>query len=354
MNWQHGVITLTVVSPVFVGSGADLQKTEYILDKRSGKAYVLNVSKFLEFLRKKNLQKSYEKFILDYGKCTLKEWIRDQIPFYEVQGFCDYTLDIGNIDMRQSKIKTFMKDVYGDPYIPGSSLKGAIRTVLLYSLIKNGKLSNKTKDNLKKAVFNRWKNQLNFVSQDIEKLLEQETMTEEENFTDKFMAGFRIGDSDAIPKTNLVLCEKEDYGTAGKKASSRIPLIRECLRPGTEIKFSYVLDKNKFPYDQEEIKRMIQTFFRDYQTIYMNSFPEKIQYPECTICIGGGVGFISKTLIYGIYNKEEALKVSRAILSEQFKKHHHENDSKISPRMRKMTTYHGQLYDMGLCKFSWS
>ena len=53
----------------------------------------------------------------------------------EETGSClRYTLDSGDTLLQQGtrvKIRECLKDPYGNPYIPGSSLKGMLRTILL-------------------------------------------------------------------------------------------------------------------------------------------------------------------------------------------------------------------------------
>ena len=360
MSIQRGIIKLKAVTPVFIGSGQELKKTEYILDRAEGKAYILDVEKFFRYLLQKNLQESYEDFILDPGKKSLKDWMtehRTQIKRQDIKRFCAYSLDIGNLDMRRSGIKTFLKDGYGQAYIPGSSLKGALRTVLLYNKIQNGELENNVKEAISRNVFSKEKFSrrrfLKSAAENVEELLEETKTIGDEQVIKKMMSGLSISDSHSIESSNLVLCEKEDYGISGKKAGSRIPILRECLKPGTEIIFEFSLNSEKFPFTMEETTKMICDFFQNYQSVYLNMFPEKADYPDCVLCLGGGVGFISKTLLYGIYDTKDAIRVTKEILNKQFPKHNHLQDKKVSPRMRKMTHFQGQLYDMGLCTFMW-
>lgn len=360
MSIQRGIIKLKAVTPVFIGSGQELKKTEYILDRAEGKAYILDVEKFFRYLLQKNLQKSYEDFILNPGKKSLKDWMtehRTQIKHQDIKDFCAYSLDIGNLDMRRSGIKTFLKDRYGQAYIPGSSLKGALRTVFLYNKIKNGELENNVKETISRNAFSKERlprrKFLKSAAENVEELLEETKTIGDEQIIKKMMSGLSISDSNSIESSNLVLCEKEDYGISGKKAGSKIPILRECLKPGTEITFEFSLNSEKFPFTMEETTEMICDFFQNYQSVYLNMFPMKVDYPDCVLCLGGGVGFISKTLLYGIYDTKDAIRVTKEILNKQFSKHNHLQDKKVSPRMRKMTHFQGQLYDMGLCTFTW-
>lgn len=54
-----------------------------------------------------------------------------------MESWADYRMNTGDIvsGRRLSLLDTFIKDLYGCPYIPGSSLKGALRTILLVYMI---------------------------------------------------------------------------------------------------------------------------------------------------------------------------------------------------------------------------
>ena len=67
-------------------------------------------------------------------------------------------MDCGDaIDIKHSPsdIQQHIKDPYGNPYIPGSSIKGMIRTIMLaYDIINNPEKYSDLKDNLEKILFN--------------------------------------------------------------------------------------------------------------------------------------------------------------------------------------------------------
>ena len=337
MSKKHGRIKLKTLAPVFIGSGNELKKTEYFLDRAERKAYILNTSRFFRFLIEHNLQDSYERFILEGTKNSFNEWVKyqNQISVKDIKGLSDYCLDIGEADIRHSDIKTFVKDSYGEVYIPGSSLKGALRTVILQELIRKGKLPDYIREIITEEVFSRERKSkggafLRKEASNVERLLQRKTIKQETEIVDKWMSGIRISDSDIISKSALILCAKEDYSPDGKKAFSKNLILRECLKPGVEINFPFSINDN-FPYSMNDITEMIKSGFDKYQREYLASYCGRIEYPECVLPLGGGVGFVSKTLIYSIYPKRQAVKVAREILQKQFGKHKHKTDEKSLP-----------------------
>ena len=66
-NRQIFNLTLTVRSPLCIGSGTSLQKNEYLYDPRTQTVSVLDQNAFVSLLARKNLVDAYEQFILQGG-----------------------------------------------------------------------------------------------------------------------------------------------------------------------------------------------------------------------------------------------------------------------------------------------
>ena len=71
------------------------------------------------------------------------------------------------------------------------------------------------------------------------------------------------------------------------------------------------------------------------------------------ITIGGGAGYISKTVPYNMYSDKEAVQVVSNILETSTPKAHgHRSDSRkgVSPHTLKITKYSGRTYQFGQCE----
>lgn len=137
---QQYELILTVRSPLFVGSGQSYQRTEYIYNRRSNRVSVLHRNRFIRFLAEKDLADSYERFILG-GSTNLHSFLRQECGLDEagIRALCVYDLPAGDaLDAEHSlkNIQAFMRDNAFRPYVPGSSVKGALRTVLLYQAMQ--------------------------------------------------------------------------------------------------------------------------------------------------------------------------------------------------------------------------
>ena len=72
--------------------------------------------------------------------------------------------------------------------------------------------------------------------------------------------------------------------------------------------------------------------------------------------IGGGAGFLSKTILYSVYG-EDAVHITDDVFhttlsGKIYDQHKHQRDLSlgIAPHVCKCTRYQGRLYDMGMGK----
>ena len=71
----------------------------------------------------------------------LKHWaIRNRISLEELKQNVNYVVESGDLQLekKQMHIMACTVDPYGNPYVPGKSIKGMLRTILLYAdILKN-------------------------------------------------------------------------------------------------------------------------------------------------------------------------------------------------------------------------
>jgi CRISPR-associated protein Csm5 len=113
---------------------------------------------------------------------------------------------------RLNEVAAFIKDPYGNPYIPGSSLKGAIRTILINEVFK---VDNTSKCSIRHSVG---------------------SATGSERFRIFFMT-FGFPTVSLLPTEKLILAQKWDY-SAIKGEARALPIHRESLKPFTEVLFT--------------------------------------------------------------------------------------------------------------------
>ncbi|MCU6754801.1 CRISPR type III-A/MTUBE-associated RAMP protein Csm5 [uncultured Eubacterium sp.] len=365
---QKHKIILHTLGPVFVGDGKVLVKREYVLNKRERKVTVIDQAKFFRYLMRSKKLESYERYIL--GKSgSMQSWMyEEKIPFKDLKSFTAYEYSCGDVaELNTMKnILTFIKDPYGMPYVPGSSLKGAIRTALLGAdILKNHEkyshavdyFSQKTYfDCHNKKDIDREIKSINREIQRVEEIMFCTKSKDEGNQTvNDIMNGLCISDSKALSLEDLTLCQKIDIHVEGKETS--LPILRECLKPETRIEFDVTIDTTECDLTIEQIRGSINLFLRGYNKLFLEKFKEETLYEKDVMYIGGGSGFATKTVLHELLKKSKTRSKTVAgiidlnLPGKAKSEHKHSQDSRwgVSPHTCKLTEYDGGLYQMGAC-----
>lgn len=349
-------VTLEVKGPVFIGSGYELLPQEYIL--MENKLIIPKVKKMLVALQRLGLEEEYEKFVLqETDKKDSKDtkdlwwWLKKQnISEVHIQEWKKYELQMEKSKIKNRPVMEFIKDGYGLPFVPGTSLKGMLRTILLgYSIQKNPNVYADFR------VENKYSSDKNIIA-NLElkaKKLENITFckldrkdTAKHDPVNDIMSGLIVSDSEPLSLNDLIICDKYDYSIKTRKLKP-IHVYRECLKPGTKIRFTITFDNKKFPYSVEDIEKAIEVFANMSYMNFLKYFEKCPRPKKNTVWLGGGVGFLSKTVIYPLYGRG-GVNIAKHIF---YKKHKHEKDVKwgISPRCLKMTVYENKEYCFGEC-----
>lgn len=129
-------ITLKTLTPLHIGSGKEYQGNfEFIYFAKENKIAIIDDEKVFNIIGGKANLDEWVKLIDKKG--DLLNFIREQKPNVQLQDIADKTISVGGKPpTQQQTIKQFIQSATQGAYIPGSSLKGAIRTVILNDLIK--------------------------------------------------------------------------------------------------------------------------------------------------------------------------------------------------------------------------
>ncbi len=345
-------LTLTPLTPIFIGSGETLNKTKYYYDSLKGIINVVDEKKLINFLSRYNLIDNFSEYLLNKGNWgNLPNWFGEKRININTVNIWKYQLKTGTLkDNKDPKkqlneIKTFIKGANGLPYIPSSSLKGAIRTALLAYEILNNKSKYST-------FFNR--------DIKIEKIEEEVFGT----ISNNIFRALRISDSKEFGGENLILVQRYDY-SIHKKAPKPMPMFLECLNAFKPVEMSLIIDeeqnKNKY-FTMEKIEKALKLFV-EVQAQAMEAFRKNIsefgymiddEYDEkldCNMCLGGASGFWSKSIVYALApDKQTALNALREFFDKKFKNHQHLLlDKQVSPHALKMINDNGEYVPIGLC-----
>lgn len=354
-------LTLKTVGPVFVGSGKDISKKEYIFSTKN-EAQILDVYQLYAMLKKMGKEKAYETYLLENSRDDMKTWMKkENISFEKVKPFVKYTLkgeDIVVENMRRLQILEMVKDPYGNPYIPGSSLKGMLRTILLSQNIRENKSTYERElDGITNEIFSNNRTSRNTFLK--KKMLDVESKcfhtlqrenTDWRDAVNDYMQGVIVSDSNPIAIDNLILSQRIELHTDGRE--SRLPVLRECIKPGTDIEFTLTIDTSISSLDDKKIMEAIKSFLETYYRWFGRKFPGIDKLRVNQVFLGGACGFTSKTVAYPLF-MQQGLNVTKAIFKKTNvpRQHMHEKDDKygVSPHIMKCSKYQGKMVQMGLC-----
>ena len=273
-------VVLRTVGPVFVGSGREIGKKEYVFLNR-GLVGIPDIQRLYGELARRKKEADFEDYLLGNGNMDLTLWLKKQkIGMDEVRPFLKYTLDCGDAVMEKGggrlQVLECIKDAYGNPYLPGSSLKGMFRTVLLGADIRKHpeKYQREKQMLIRNADTNTGRT--NYLKRDISgvenaayRILNRER-TKPGDAVNDILQGLVISDSEPLSVDDLVLCQKVDLHTNGTER--RLPILRECIKPGTEIRFTLTVDTGMCKLSgvllMEAVKVFMESYYRNFAAAF--------------------------------------------------------------------------------------
>ena len=287
---------ITAIGPIHVGDGKQLKKTEFLYDKQRNRVFVLDSMKMYAYLEKEKLLDCFQDYVLGMGKNTnLFPFLQNQnIPRDSWESWKSY--DYG-ISVRENtslnEIHSFVKDANGNPYIPGSSIKGMIRTALLAYLLGNNKEGRDEEgifsyrdidegkiQSIRRTVKQRridgGKRGLRSEVGELEALAfhqldlkDGNRVENQKNAVCSILRGLLVRDSQPLSLIDLDLAQKVDLFSENtrrrvsrdaKERTNAISTFKEVLRPGTGIYFDLILDSKVFPYSLDTILAALDYF----------------------------------------------------------------------------------------------
>ena len=359
---KHYVVKIEALSPIHIGSGEKIGKKEYIYLPWDHLVIIPDISKMYEAIRRKDYGTRFENYMFKNNKDALGVWLKNlgyQKKDYET--WKRYELEAGDAfltqDARSREIMAFIKDPYGMPYVPGSSLKGMFRTALLaWEVNKKPSSYARIKEDIRRNAGLGGRNKvLDREARQLEEsafhTLNRGESVKKNNAVCCNLSGLVVGDSRPLSTENLVLTQKVDYSLDFREKP--IPIFREALIPGTKICFEVTIDTSICPYSMEDILAALEYFQKVCYDNFYSRFKRGTR-ESSVVWLGGGTGFLSKTVLYPIFGPE-AYRITDSVFQATLGKkiydtHKHQKylGRKLAPHVCKCTKYRGELYDMGM------
>ena len=282
--------SLLAMAPIHIGNGEKYTSREFIYE--NGYFYFPDMGKFYNRMVEKGYDQKFERFLQETKPNARNNRL---ISFLEDNRISDRNfggyriieteLETNNNYLRGgalNQVSKFIRDPFGNPYIPGSSLKGAIRTILM----------NTNPD---------WNNENVVKDKKENKSLIPWGAKKGQNYDDLFNT-IRVSDSKPFRNDSLILVQKWDH-KATPPLAKPLPLYREAIAPLTKINFTITTTTKEAGILMEELGQRAQAFYKEYKNFFLSDFPENkiqpnIQYP---IYLGAGSGAWTKTIFKQAY-----------------------------------------------------
>lgn len=146
---EHKVMTIEVITPVCCSDGVTLNKKEYLYDNKKRKIYLLHKLEFGKYLNGRRWLNNFERYMQgkEHDEMSLYEWLQCMaghkgVTIEQLGKAVLATVDV-QVEIKRNGEGKPVNDmnptihlVDGNVYIPGSTIKGMLRTAILFHLIR--------------------------------------------------------------------------------------------------------------------------------------------------------------------------------------------------------------------------
>lgn len=389
------VLTITCQGPVHVGSGETLDPTGYIYDQKNKRAYFLNEPAWVHLLASRRLLPSFIDYVkqLQLRKKPLYDWC--EANRLTTRDFEQVSVGWAHVPVQPDRdirylntVSLLTRSADGRPYIPGSSIKGALRSAILHHLIKRLNEDQKLRywqdfvrlvtqspnPSMMKKEAKRLIDQLeqNLLHR-LNRMDDRSRPVPSSNAVNSVLQGLRVSDAYPVDSAATHLIRKVDWQIVNEQIDPEkyLPLTRECLAPGTKLSCRLTIEPALLaPIGISSIGEVMEAataFTQHVLALEKSAFASRLRsfftaYEASNLVIGGGTGFLDKTLVYNLAPKEEARKTVALILDKLFTArdrrtgqygpaHRHVALDKIlSPRTLKLGKLQINRHRMGICR----
>ena len=375
-------VILTTQSPLFIGSGVKNTKKEYLYSPQQNCVRMLDQDTLFALIIQKGHMDAYEQFMISSEDNSLWAFLT------QTCGMTDTELDTTVINGRKlvryrlpvsggydttRELHPFFRDAYDRAYVPGSSLKGALRTAWLLHEMRRAPAVRKNIRSTSDFHNSKGKESCFPENQFTNRLRKSESGKNSPKKTDTMLdsifRGIQVSDSTSIPNDQMVLTGCTLISPLSAATVSEIfdghpkelPLYQECVRPGVKIQFRLTLDlsiinQHATPITAASLLEAIRDFDDFYTKSYRSHFPAGDQFAvlpqQPHLILGGHTGYFSKTLVYPYLEEhpDEALRWVQNYMMRKFRgKHDNDDQLGISPHRMRFVRYYGKFYPIGFC-----
>ncbi|MBS4728528.1 type III-A CRISPR-associated RAMP protein Csm5 [Mycobacterium sp. SM1] len=360
-------LTLKCLGPVFIGSGEKRTSKEYVLGKQI--VYFPDMHRLYADIAAQGKAASFEEFVMNTGGAQAASRLGDWLSRNGIQPSLakhgGYWVRIGTLAPGRERrgpggqrireqhplneIHAFIKNAYGKPYVPGSSIKGLLRSLYLQAELHRRPQPLRVKGSTKGEQGQSGERAERSMLRKAGRLPDRP----QDAVNDLFQA-IRVGDSAPLGTSDLVICQKIDMNVHGDVGG--LPLFRECLTAGATIAVRLTVDtrppqQGGWPDGErflDSLERQAGYVNKERYAGYAAKFWDDQPQQGPIVYLGGGAGYRSKTFV----TEQDDMAT---VLDLQFPKIKHAEKTRelgVSPLVLKLTKIGETHYEMGMCELS--
>ena len=330
---------LTTLSPLHIGTGESKTSVgEYVL--LNGKAKFINQDALTQLLVEKDLIDEYINYIIAENK-TANLW-DDFFVKNQIENDITFTKEIptnlpDGFDTTGNNLLELVVESAGEKYIPGSTLKGAIRNILFAKyLLENNAIKSKVEQIIEKWYIKTRNNQgepikrktkLNEIEKEIENIESNDLIKapshnkdDKKNANDAindFYKKIRLVDSEGF-SSEMIQIEQARRVHFFKQIDGEVDLLRESVKPDAITNFEIQLKSDfdefiKEPFTDFSLLKLLN-IINEITTLYINFEKEQISKSTLPEAVEAKKSILQKLEELKIEINNTGIKNSMAIL----------------------------------------
>ncbi|MFP5527700.1 type III-A CRISPR-associated RAMP protein Csm5 [Peptococcus simiae] len=258
------------------------------------------------------------------------------------------------------RVHPFLRNPAGRPYVPGTTLKGALRQVLLVYFLNEMPEVDKEgwRSRLRQAYTDGDRSAFSAGMQalqvDILHKLHLHTAEVASSLND-LMRAFSVSDSDPLGTGDTVAVRRR---LVHREGVLNAPDIYEVPPPGTRIRFTLRIDiplMNRGGLMLTVLNEALQLAQLMQERVFWEKIPTPDRAPvdlrDLYLYLGGGSGFVNKSLVYALFDDAEARDLTNALLAAE-PTYDPALGQVVAPYMRPTILAEGLSYDWGKCRIT--
>jgi len=233
-------LKLETITPISVGTGEIWSPvTDFFV--KDQQIYRINAAKFQNLLKNKNKIETFAQYVSQSvnesrtgTEADLRLFIENELetPPLNLTGT---VLPYPNPGSGKEQVACCYQ-VTGQPVIPGSTLKGAVKTALFYYWLKHSEDGNKALDTIINHLLPKY--QTEWFNNQYPKEIEQKFPDALDEKGKHLFAGLSMSDTDPFPTQSLVVYKTERVHLNNPKYS-RVPQVKMCINKGYSSMLTY-------------------------------------------------------------------------------------------------------------------